>query len=133
MQTTRKDRRKAAQLFRLCVVKGQVDEGRVRAVARALGGSRRRGGVGTLSHFQRLVRLELERRRALVESAAPLDEGLREAILDGLARTYGPGLETTFAHDPRLIAGMRIRVGSEVYDDSVRARLAVLEGRLSHG
>jgi F0F1-type ATP synthase delta subunit len=32
--------------------------------------------------------------------------------------------------DPALLAGVSIRVGSEVYDGSVRARLAAFESRL---
>jgi F-type H+-transporting ATPase subunit delta len=48
----------------------------------------------------------------------------------GLDRAYGQGLETSFALNPDLIGGMRIRVGSDVYDGSVRARLAALEAAL---
>jgi F-type H+-transporting ATPase subunit delta len=43
---------------------------------------------------------------------------------------YGAGVEATFTENPALIGGMRIKVGSDVYDDSVRARLAALEARL---
>jgi len=45
----------------------------------------------------------------------------------GLKRRYGPGLTAVFAHRPALIGGMRIQVGSDVYDGSVRAGLAALE------
>jgi F-type H+-transporting ATPase subunit delta len=40
---------------------------------------------------------------------------------------YGPRLVTTFAESPALIGGMRIRVGSDVYDGSVKAGLTALE------
>ena len=40
---------------------------------------------------------------------------------------YGPGISTSFAHNPALIGGMRIHVGSDVYDGSVRAGLDALE------
>ena len=51
-------------------------------------------------------------------------------VQTSLARLYGSGLHTSFELNPRLIGGMRIRVGSDVYDASVRARLAALEARL---
>ena len=51
-------------------------------------------------------------------------------ILADLVRIYGSGLDTSFDENPALIGGMRIRVGSDVYDDSVRARLASIEARL---
>ncbi|HVP79079.1 MAG TPA: F0F1 ATP synthase subunit delta [Thermodesulfobacteriota bacterium] len=44
-----------------------------------------------------------------------------------MARAYGPGISASFVHNPGLIGGMRIKVGSDVYDGSVRARLAGLE------
>jgi F-type H+-transporting ATPase subunit delta len=60
----------------------------------------------------------------------PLVGTLREGIQAGLTRAYGPGLEASFEQNPALIGGMRIKVGSDVYDGSVRARLAALEARL---
>ena len=48
----------------------------------------------------------------------------------GLARRYGSGLTTSFETSADLIGGMRIKVGSDVYDGSVRARLAAIESRL---
>jgi F-type H+-transporting ATPase subunit delta len=64
-----------------------------------------------------------------VESATPLPPGMQASVQAGLLRVYGPGLNTTFALSPALIGGMRIKVGSDVYDGSVQARLAALEAR----
>ena len=75
-----------------------------------------------LSHFMRLVRLDLARHTATVESATPLPPDLQAAIEASLTRRYGPGLTTAFAQRPALIGGMRIQVGSDVYDGSVRGR-----------
>ena len=83
-----------------------------------------------MSDFQRLVRLDRDRHSALVESAEPLAGAVREGIEADLARIYGPGLDTSFQQNPALIGGLRIKVGSDVYDDSVRTRLAALEARL---
>jgi F-type H+-transporting ATPase subunit delta len=130
MKANRKVQRAARHLYRLCLVNGVLDEGRVRQVAQQLASSRRRGALSLLSDFQRLVRLDTDRHSALVESATPLVAGLREGIQAGLARAYGPGIDASFEENPALIAGMRIRVGSDVYDGSVRGRLAALEGRL---
>ena len=130
MRANRKVKRAARQLYRLCLVNGVLDEGRARQVAQGVVASRRRGALAVLSDFQRLVRLDSDRHTALVESATPLEPGMREDIQAGLTRVYGAGLEATFAENPALIGGMRIKVGSDVYDDSVRARLAALEARL---
>lgn len=130
MKTSKTAKRAARYLFRLCLVDGALDERGVRQVAQRLAESRRRGAIAVLSDFQRLVRLDRDRRTALVESASPLAHDLREDIQADLARVYGAGLNTSFALNLDLIGGVRIRVGSDVYDGSVRARLAALAARL---
>jgi F-type H+-transporting ATPase subunit delta len=130
MKATRKTRRAARRLFRVCQVDGRPDAERVRLVTQRVAGSGRRGTLAILGDFSRLARLDRDGHRAIVESATPLPDGLRINLLRDLARVYGQGLETSFEVNPRLIGGMRIRVGSDVYDASVRAKLAALEARL---
>jgi len=127
MKTTRRTKREAERLFRLCLVNGLLDEGRTRQVVERIIKAKRRGGLALLSYFRRLVKLDSARHTAKVESAMPLPEDLRASIQAGLARTYGPGISASFIHNPGLIGGMRIKVGSDVYDGSVRGRLAALE------
>jgi len=127
MKATRQLRHEAKQLLRLCLVKGLLDEGRVRQVVQRVLEAERRGGLTLLSHFQRLVKLERSRHTAEVESATPLPADLQAGVLSNLERVYGPGVSTSFALNPALIGGMRIKVGSDVYDGSVRAGLAALE------
>jgi F-type H+-transporting ATPase subunit delta len=127
MKIKKQAKREAKQLFRMCRVNGMLDEGRVRRVVQQIVAAGRRECPAILSHFGRLVKLDLARRTATIESAAPLPADLQAAIEAGLTRRYGRGLTTAFAHRPALIGGMRIQVGSDVYDGSVRAGLAALE------
>jgi F-type H+-transporting ATPase subunit delta len=130
MHSTRRIRQTAGKLYRLCLVDGRLDEDRVRQVAARLVQSGGRDGLGILAHFQRLVRFDRDRHAALVQSATPLADDLRESVRTGLARTYGPELRTSFEQKPELIAGMRVKVGSHVYDGSVQGKLAALKARL---
>jgi F-type H+-transporting ATPase subunit delta len=130
MQANNRTRRAGRYLYRLCLVDGILDPGRVRLVARHLASSTRRGALPILAHFKRLVQLDTDRHSAVVESATPLVDGLRASIRGDLARRYGPAIETTFRENPALIAGLRVKVGSDVYDGSVRARLDTLEARI---
>jgi F-type H+-transporting ATPase subunit delta len=127
MRAAKQLRREAKRLFRLCQVGGLLDEGRGRQVVQGILAAKRRGGLVLLSHFQRLVQLERSRHTAIVESARPLPADLQANVLSNLERVYGRGISTSFAHNPALIGGMRIKVGSDVYDGSVRAGLAALE------
>jgi F-type H+-transporting ATPase subunit delta len=127
MKKSKQAEREAKQLFRFCLLNGSLDEGRVRRVIERVIESKRRGYLVLLSHFHRLLRLDRDRRLAEVESAVPLPEDLRARVQSGLQRIYGPGIDIHFAHRPSLIGGMRVKVGSDVYDGSVQSELAALE------
>ena len=130
MKTTKRVKRGARELFRVCMVDGELNQSRTRDVAGRLAASHRRGALALLSAFERLVRLQLDRRTAIIESATPLGEPVRTGIADRLHRTYGASLATSFNENPGLIGGVRIRVGSDVYDGSIRGRLRALEATL---
>ena len=127
MKTIKQGRRDAKRLFRLCLVDGRLDEKRARLVAKKILESRRRGSLMILSRFLHLVKLDRDGHTAKVESAIPLPADLQADIHAGLARRYGPGIAAQFTQNPALIGGTRIRVGSDVYDGSVRGELEVLE------
>jgi len=127
MKVSNRARREATELFRHCLVNGLLDEDRARQAVRRIIAAKPRGYLGTLSHFRRLVRLDLAKHTAKIESAMPLPGDLQATLQTGLTRVYGPGLATSFADNPALIGGMRIQVGSDVYEGSVRSRLAALE------
>jgi|SRR4051812_29677789 F-type H+-transporting ATPase subunit delta len=127
MKSPKQSRREAKQLFRSCVVNGQLQEDRARKVVEQVITLKPRGYLGIVDHFRRLLKLEIERRTAKVESATPLPPDLQASVQAGLAKIYGPGLQLSFSQNPSLLAGMRIKVGSDVYDGSVQARLAALE------
>jgi F-type H+-transporting ATPase subunit delta len=129
MKLSKQARRGAKQLFRGCLLEGLLNEDRVRKTVSLLVESKPRGYLGILTHFERLVKLDLERRSARIESAVALPQDLQAKVTAGLTRLYGPGLNFAFAQNPALLGGLRIKVGSDVYDDTVQARLnALAEG-----
>jgi F-type H+-transporting ATPase subunit delta len=130
MRASRREARAAKRLYRSCLVNKLLDEVRTREAVRRIIAARHRGGLGMLAHFHRLVRMDLDRHTARVESAVPLPDDLRAGVVTDVARMFGPGMETTFTENAALIGGMRLRVGSDVYDGSVRARLASIEAGL---
>ena len=130
MKISKQARRDAKQLFNGCKVAGVLDENRVRQSVTAVIAKKPRGYVAILSHFQRLVKLDIERRSARVESAVAASEALQQSVKANLAQRYGQGLNVTFAVNPSLIGGLRVQVGSDVFDGSVKARLAELEAAM---
>jgi len=126
MKISKQARRDGKALFNTCKVNGALEENRVRQAVSAVIARKPRGYVGLLEHFQRLVKLDLERRSARVESAAPLTEELATSVKAELAWRYGQNLNVTFAVNQDLIGGLRVKVGSDVFDGSVKARLDAL-------
>jgi len=131
MKISKQARREAKELFRACQGNGVLEENRVRTAVDELLARKPRGYVAILMQIERLVRLDIARRNVRVESVVPLDGALEGSLKSALTRRYGPGLQFSFGVNPSLIGGMRVQVGSDVYDGSVRARLNELQDEFS--
>jgi F-type H+-transporting ATPase subunit delta len=127
MRISKQARRDAKKLFQSCLVGGVLDESRVRQVVEDVVRTKPRSYLTVLHFLQRLVKLELERRTARIETAAPLSPEQQSRILANLERLYGPGLTLESSVKPELIGGLRIRIGSDVYDGSIQGRLTELQ------
>ncbi len=130
MKIGKQARRDAKQLFLTCRTNGLLDDSKVRVAVQQVIAQKPRGYFAILSHFQRLVKLDVAKRTVKVENAVATSPELMASIQANLAQRYGPGLNTTFWVTPELIGGLRVQVGSDVYDGSVQARLATLEDTL---
>ena len=126
MKISKQARRDAKQLLLSCRANGLLEDAKVRQAVQQVISGKPRGYVAILSHFQRLVKLDLDRRAARVESAVPLTVAQQNAVTASLVRRYGLGLNFLFSHNPALLGGLRVKVGSDVYDDTVLARLNAL-------
>lgn len=127
MRISKQARRSAKQLFKSCLQQGRLDDEKVRRAVTALVESKPRGYLAVLVHFRRLIKLEIQRRTALVETVVELGPAQAQRIRHSLEKLYGPGLRFVFARRPELIGGVRVQVGSDVYDGTVRARLDALK------
>ncbi len=81
--------------------------------------------------FEAVVDERSGRVRAQVSSARELSADQRAALQVELARLTGKQVRCDFLVDPGLLGGVSVRIGSTIYDGSVRGRLAALRGRLS--
>ena len=126
MKISKQAQREARQLFRSCSVNGLLDESRVRQVVKLLSEKKPRGYVEILSRLHRLVALNLAQRSAKVEGAVVASPEQQAAIKADLEKRYGAGLNVTYSVDPSLLGGLRIQVGSDLYDGSVKTRLEKL-------
>lgn len=91
--------------------------------------------VNLLGEIREAVETTLDERlgvvRADVTSARELEPAQRDAVAQALARLTGRQPRPRFRVDPELIGGLVVRVGSTIYDGSVRGRLEGLRKRLA--
>jgi F-type H+-transporting ATPase subunit delta len=127
VKISKQAQRDARQLFRSCQQNNLLDENRVRQTISLLSEKKPRGYVEILSRLHRLVKLDLERRAARVESALPLPADLQNDVANNIKKIYGDGVNIVFGQNPALLGGLRIQVGSDLYDGSVKTRLNKLE------
>jgi F-type H+-transporting ATPase subunit delta len=127
MKISKHAQRDARQLFRSCLIGGMLDENRVRQAVGLIVEKKPRGYVEILSRLHRLVKLDLEQRAARVESAVPLAADLQAQVAGQLKNLYGDRLNLAFELNPSLLGGLRIQVGSDLYDGSVKTRLEKLQ------
>ncbi len=130
MKTSKDIRQLSRNFVRVSYVDGALNRERINAIVRAVIEKKPRNYIHLLENYQRLLRLEVEKRRATIESAAELDPEAGRQIVAGLEQKYGPGLTTEFVVNPALLGGVRVRVGSDVWDSSVRNRLERLQEKL---
>jgi F-type H+-transporting ATPase subunit delta len=126
MKLSREARRQAKELFDLAMVEGRLDASRLRLIADGIAERKPRDYVQMLKFIARLTKLEAARHHAVIESATPLAEALRAEILSSLAARFGQ-ITSEFRHSPELIGGLRVRIGSDVWDGSIQSRLESLK------
>jgi F-type H+-transporting ATPase subunit delta len=123
MKISKQSQREARQLFRSCLVNGLLDEKRVRQAVSLLFSQKPRGYIEIAARLYRLVQLNLEQQTARVESATPLPADVREQVTGRIQSKYGKAVNIQFGENPALIGGLRIQVGSDLYDGSLKTKL----------
>jgi F-type H+-transporting ATPase subunit delta len=130
MKVNKETRQLSKGLLRASFVDGKLDGGRVSSLVKTLIEKKPRNYIQALEAYKRLLRLEVEKRTATIESATELSQEAGQEIVANLKRRYGNDLAARFIVNPQLLGGMRIRVGSDVWDSSVRHRLNRLQQQL---
>ena len=130
MKINKEIRRLSRAMLRASFTDGQLDRGRIASLVDSLIEKKPRHYIDTLKNYSRLLRLELEKRQARVESASEVDSTTSSELVSNLKKKYGSDLTTEFVVNPELLGGMRIRVGSDVWDGTVRNRLELLQQEL---
>jgi F-type H+-transporting ATPase subunit delta len=116
----------AKQLFKLSVVNGVVSPEQVAGVLGWVEKTSPRRPVALLKAYHHRIALELAKSRAEVEHAGPVSDATLKQIEAAMTKRYSRVVTASAKSNPKLLAGLRVRVGSDVYESSVANQLAKL-------
>ncbi len=89
MKINKETRQLAKGLLRSSFTDGQLDNGRVSSLVKSLIEKKPRNYIKVLDAYKRLLRLEVEKRTATIESASELQPEAAREIIENLKRKYG--------------------------------------------
>ncbi len=130
MKVSKDALRTARQFLRLTLRNGTLDLATAKTIVEKVIADKPRNYLGILTSFQRLLRLEMEKRHAIVESATPLPETEQVTVTADLQLRHGSDITTEFRTNPDLLGGIRVKLGSTVWDGSVKSRLEALRDKV---
>lgn len=130
MKINKETRQLSKDLLRASFTDGRLDKGRIASLVISLIKKKPRNYIKVLESYKRLLRLEVEKRTATIETATEMAPEASAQIVANLKAKYGSDLDARFVVNKELLGGMRIRVGSDVWDSSVRNRLHRLQQQL---
>jgi len=130
MKTSKESRQIARRLLRLSFTDGRLNQEKVTQMVQSVLSEKPRQHLDVLKDYQRLLRMEVEKRHAIIESATPLNGSMGDRIVANLRSRYGDDLTAEFRTNPELLGGLRIKIGDDVWDGSVRHRLARLQEQI---
>jgi F-type H+-transporting ATPase subunit delta len=113
------------------LLSGKVGPVTLRLAKLALSGFGGRGFSASLTRLVELAAARRDRSVAYVTTAVPLTDEEEDRLAARLSEMYGRQVSPKIDVDPRIIGGMRVKVGSDLYDGSVTRRLAEVRTALS--
>lgn len=117
----------ARQLFKVSLVDGQLSADRVAGVLEYIEKHVPARPLAVLQAYRRLVAAEVARNRAVVEHAGPISDGVLQSIQTAMSQRYRRPVSAVARANPALLAGLRVRVGDDVFESSVSGQLASLK------
>lgn len=120
----------ARQLFKLSLVDGLVSAERVAGVLGYVEKIKPAHPLAVLKVYHRLVATELARSQAVVEHAGAVSDSVLQSIAAAMTKKYGRAVTVSARANPKLLAGLRVRVGDDVYESSVAGQLSQLAAQV---
>jgi ATP synthase F1 delta subunit len=91
-------------------------------------------GLSEIVRYINALYLEAKKKvKGVVTSAIELPEAMKQKIVESLKSITGREVELQYEIDTSLIGGVRVKVGSTMYDLSIKGQLGLLRDKLIKG
>lgn len=116
----------ARQFYKLSFSNGVISAGQVAGVLEYIEKHRPANSMAVLKAYQRLIAAEVARGQAVVEHAGPINSAALDAIAGAMSKKYNRAVSAVEKRNDALLAGVRVRIGDDLYESSVAGQLATL-------
>ena len=130
MRGDKKTKLLAKQLLKLSLVNGEISPEQVHGVLGYIEKSQPRQMLALLKLYHRAIATEFAKSQAVVEHAGPVNDSVLASIGAAMTKKYQRTVTATAKRNDSLLAGLRVRVGSDVYESTVSGQLAALSSAL---
>ena len=126
MRCDKKTKLLAKQLFKLSLANGEIVQEQVQGVLGYIEKTQPRQTIALLKFYHRLISTEFAKSRAVVEHAGAVSDATLRLIERSMSQKYRRTVTAVAKPNDRLLAGFRVRIGSDVFETSVAGQLAAL-------
>lgn len=118
-------------LFKVSFLNNKLNQKKVLANVKLLKKLPKDKAIFAISQYLKRIKIEIEKHTLVVESSVPLDSQQKKMITSQFKENNLYAINYTL--NPVLLGGLRVRIGDNVFDDSIQSRIEQVKGVISQG
>jgi F-type H+-transporting ATPase subunit delta len=110
---------------------GRVDPEKINLILAELRNKPMSHSLPVLRNFLSLIKTKINSYEGYLEKADPSSDSSSNLISENISQAHGKRIDFVIEENNSLIAGFRLRIGDDVYEDSIASRIARLKKSLT--
>lgn len=110
---------------------GRVDPEKINLILSELRNKPMSHSLPVLRNFLSLIKTKINSYEGYLEKADPSSDSSSNLISENISQAHGKRIDFVIEENNSLIAGFRLRIGDDVYEDSIASRIARLKKSLT--
>ena len=110
---------------------GRVDPEKINLILAELRNKPMSHSLPVLRNFLSLIKTKINSYEGYLEKADPSTDSSSNLISENISQAHGKRIDFVIEENNSLIAGFRLRIGDDVYEDSIASRIARLKKSLT--